>query len=495
MGLYPAWPGSQSALRVACIFNHSTGGSGDFVSSTFTIHDFSNAVIHNGAARTVTASGGGGTTITTADCRGMASWVNRGITGTNVVARTFVTSVTGGCAPGGTLNLNIALSGAPAGNYLVENSNTRSVVDATVDAAAPNITSATANFTAADNGLSVGGTFIDDSACAAPATLTVLTATTANIPACATVTGVSPHLAQTVTFGATQDGAGTTTVGISTTRTFNDGTFGGGGTTITSTAARFHVSDIGLKVAGTGITQPCFITARTNTVATLSSACNDNTAGTKTVTIGDPTFTAPTSTDTVMTQGTQLPLNPGFVTGSRPCAEDNSAGFGIVGTWRNPGSFFSGAFATQPANTKAVGQIVFATAVISYAAFVIEVPASPVGTDPLIGAYHFNLVFPSVPTGLALCPSTATSPGLGLSIGLNATTASQAAIPNGSGRPSTAQLRSTRASNTGSSSTVYITDDVNGGGVKWLAGTNTSFQRQCIIPAGTPDINFQCGDG
>jgi hypothetical protein len=324
------------------------------------------------------------------------------------------------------------------------------------------------------------------------ATLTVLTATTADVSACAVVT---PGAAQLVTIGGTQDGAGATTVGISTTRTFNDGTFGGAGTTITSTVARFHVSDIGLKVAGTGITQPCFITARTNTVATLSSACNDNTAGTKTVTIGDPTFTAPVSTDTVWNQGAQLPLNPGFVPGSRPCAEDNSAGFGIEGTWRNPGSFITGPFATQPPNTKAIGQIVFATSVISYAAFVIEMPAAPIGTDPLIGAYHFNLVSPNVPTGLALCASTATSPGLGFSIGVNATAASQASIPTGQGRPATAQFRATRASNAGSASTVFITDDVNGGGVKWLAGANPSFQRQCVIAAGTPDINFVCGDG
>jgi hypothetical protein len=434
----------------------------------------------------------------------MGAWVNRGITGTNVAARTFVTSIVGGCAPGGTLNLNTALTGAPAGNYLVENSNVRAVADATVQTPSagvtPAIVSATANFTAADNGLSVDATFIDDSACATPGTLvwpasTGASATTADIAACAVVTGVSPHLAQLVTVGGTQDGAGATTVGISTTRTFNDGTFGGAGTTITSTVARFHVSDIGLKVAGTGITQPCFITARTNTVATLSSACNDNTAGTKTVTIGDPTFTAPVSTDTVWNQGAQLPLNPGFVPGSRPCAEDNSAGFGIEGTWRNPGSFITGPFATQPPNTKAIGQIVFATSVISYAAFVIEMPAAPIGTDPLIGAYHFNLVSPNVPTGLALCASTATSPGLGFSIGVNATAASQASIPTGQGRPATAQFRSTTASNNGSASTVYITDDVNGGGVKWLAGANTSFQRQCVIPATTPDINFVCGDG
>jgi len=500
MAHYPAWPASQSYLRVACIFNHSTGGSGDFVSSTFTIHDFSNAVYHNGAARSIVGTGGPAT-ITTTDCRGMATWVNRGITGTNVVARTFVTSITGGCAPGGTLNLSTALTGAPAGSYLVENSNTRAVTDATItNLGGAIITSPTANFTAADNGLSVSATFIDDSACPVPGRIvwpasTGPSPTTADIDACAVVSGVSPHAAQLVTIGATQDGAGATTVGISTTRTFNDGTFGGGGTTITSTVARFHVSDIGLKVAGTGITQPCFITARSNTVATLSSACNDNTAGTKTVTIGDPTFTAPASTDTVQNQGVQLPLNPGFVPGSRPCAEDSSAGFGIEGSWRNPGNFVTGPFSTQPANTKAVGQIVFATAVISYAAFVIEVPAAPAGTDPVITGYHFNIVYPNVPTGLALCASTATSPGLGLSIGINATTLSQSAIPTGQGRPSTAQLRSLRASTTGSNSAVSITDDVNGAGVNWQPLVNPSFTRSCSIPSGTPDVNFKCGDG
>src|SRR5262245_21699814 len=59
MGHYPAWPGSQSYLRISSIFNHSTGGSGDFVSSTFTIHDSSNVRYHNGAARTFTVSVGG----------------------------------------------------------------------------------------------------------------------------------------------------------------------------------------------------------------------------------------------------------------------------------------------------------------------------------------------------------------------------------------------------------------------------------------------------
>ena len=37
----------------------------------------------------------------------------------------------------------------------------------------------------------------------------------------------------------------------------------------------------------------------------------------------------------------------------------------------------AGAFATQPAGTKAVGEIVFSTSVIKYAAFVLEIPAAP----------------------------------------------------------------------------------------------------------------------
>ena len=48
---YPAWGGTQSGLRIACIFKAETGASD--VSAKFTVHDFANAVWHNGAARTV----------------------------------------------------------------------------------------------------------------------------------------------------------------------------------------------------------------------------------------------------------------------------------------------------------------------------------------------------------------------------------------------------------------------------------------------------------
>jgi len=182
-------------------------------------------------------------------------------------------------------------------------------------------------------------------------------------------------------------------------------------------------------------------------------------------------------------------LNPTLVAGSAPCAADQAAGFGIEGTWLNPGSFVGGAFATQPAGTKAIGEILFTTSVINYGAYVVEMPAT---TDPLIGGAHYNIVFPNVPTSLALCPSTATSPGTALSIGINSLGVSQAAIPTGVGRPNTGQLRSTRATNAGSNSTVYITDDINGAGTLW---TGPEFNRFCSIPVGPPVINFVCGPG
>lgn len=498
MGQYPAWPGSQSYMRIACIFNHSTGGSGDFVSNTFTIHDFANAVYHNGAARSVTASAAvvaGSLAIPVNDCTSMntggatsPAWTNRVISGPGIPVRGFITGITGTCTPTGTLNLNRPTNAAiNAGDtFLVENSIVRSVLDGVTSVAAPNVCSATMNFTAADVGLSIDGTNL-----APGTTITALDVT----PNCVD-TSVAPTAAgtaQVITVGGTLDGSFPAATAVTSTRTVNDVTFAATNT-LTSTVARFFVSDVGLQVTSPtvgDITPPCYIQSRTSaTVVVLSSACNNGVAGTHTVTIGEPSRTAPKPTDTVLNQGVQLPLNPSLVAGSQPCTADNSSGFGIEGTWLNPGSFVGGAFATQPPNTRAVGEILFSTSVITYGAYVLEMGAASV--DPTIAAYHFNIVFPNVPTGLALCPSTATSPGLGLSIGINSTVVSQAAIPTGQGRPATAQLRSTRASTTGASATDFITDDVNGAGVKW---TGANFNRLCSVPAGTPDINFVCGVG
>ncbi len=172
--------------------------------------------------------------------------MNRGITGPGLANRTDVTSIVGGCAPGGTLNLNKAIvaPGVANGNsFLVENSAVRSTGEATVSTVAPHLTSTILNFTAADNGMSVDGTNIP-----AGATLTVLTPTTANISIAPTANGVN----QTITIGGTLDGGSAAPLGpITTTRTFNDGTYPVANQ-MTSTAARFFASDVGLQIRRCG---------------------------------------------------------------------------------------------------------------------------------------------------------------------------------------------------------------------------------------------------
>jgi len=433
-------------------------------------------VYHNGAARTVTSTAAAQVAgqIAVTDCTSATAFVNRALSGPSVPVRTFVKSITGGCAPGGTLQLsNASFVAASNTAFTIDNASTRSVTDAMLATTTPMVTSATANFTAADVGSSFTGTNIPDGTTIS----SFISATQVDLSAAPTAAAVN----QNVTIGGSIESTNNRTANDATQTT----------TQITSTSASFQTSDVGLKVSGTGITQPCYIATRNSgSLVTVNAGCvMAANATAHAVTIGDPTSTAPVATDTILNQAAQLPLNPALVAGSQPCTADEASGFGIEGTWLAPGSFVGGAFATQPAGTTAVAEIQFKTSVVSYGAYIVQMKAA---SDPLIGAAHFNIVFPNTPTTLALCPSTATSPGIALSIGINGTTASQAAIPSGSGRPNTSQLRSTRASTTGSTSTVFITDDVNGAGVKW---TTADFNRTCIIPAGPPVINFVCGDG
>jgi hypothetical protein len=80
MGHYPAWPGSNSFLRVACIFQRASVGTGDASSPTYTIHDFSNVVYHNGYLPAV-CTNGPSTTVQNY-CNGM-SWTS-GISYNNI---------------------------------------------------------------------------------------------------------------------------------------------------------------------------------------------------------------------------------------------------------------------------------------------------------------------------------------------------------------------------------------------------------------------------
>jgi len=470
IGQYPAQPASQSSLVVSCAFPNNPGNNQ--ASSKFTIHDFDVAQYHNGAARSISPSGAvasGATTFTAANFTGITTYVNRSIAGTGIAPRSFVKSV----SAGGLVTLSNPTTAAltTASVLKIDNAaGARSRVDVTTATGSTTITSATANFQAAtDVGLSVTGTDIPDGTTIA----SVTNATTAVLSAAATGPAVANAV---ISFGGS--------LLVTTTRQANDATKTA--SVITSVAAKFKTTDIGLPVYGTGIPANTFITAVAGNNATTTGAMTAS-AGPDKVVIGDPSATAPTSTDQIAFQGVQLDLNPGLVSGSENCSAENTEGFATVARWNNPGSFTGSAlFNTQPAGTKAIGQIYFDTAVADFSAFVVEKANTLVA-----GQFLYDIVFPNVPTTSAMCPSTATSPGLGFSLRIQATTLSQATLPSGTGRPSTAQFRALLPSSTGYTSTATIQSD----DPLITFSPAPAFTRICGYPAGAAQVSFKCGNG
>ena len=357
------------------------------------------------------------------------------------------------------------------------------------------LTSSLAKFTAADNNLSVSGAEVPPGA-----TITVLTSTTAKLNGGATFNDSGSFTNQLIEVGDTYQSTDA--------RTVDDAVFGGGGTTITSTAARFDTSaahnDVGLQVYGTGITEPCYVASNTATVTTLSSACASGTSD-GTVTIGDPSASAPNNGEFMLDQGVQEAIAPPFgadPTYARPCADNVVESTHYTGVWRNPGSFAAVEFSAfgdkQPPGTKAIGQLVFTLAPgTTWAAWVIETPPSG---DSVISALHYNIVFPLLPIVIAgvECPATATSPGVSYTFDFAGATPSQGVLPPGvttelsNGRPGTAQLRATRDNaQAGSTTTAYLTSEDPS---HPLVDTG-QYHRLCIVPAGAPTIGFQCGAG
>ena len=180
------------------------------------------------------------------------------------------------------------------------------------------------------------------------------------------------------------------------------------------------------------------------------------------------------------------------VTGSDNCVNDQSEGFSLSANWYNAVNFQgTGATNTQPPDTKAVGQLYFMNGSAKYSAFVIERNLSTVG-DPLDGSTHYDLVFPFLPTGIATCPSSPSSPGLAFLIDVEATAVSQSLQPTGTGRPGTGQIRSTKATASGGYTSKVVVDSQ---GVN-LWDPQVQFERLCVYPAGFPHANnFQCGAG
>jgi hypothetical protein len=368
-----------------------------------------------------------------------------------------------------TLN-QATVNSIPNGTSLkLDNSIGRSVVDGNTTAGSNILTSSLANFQASDLNLDIEATQLP-----VGTTITSVDSTTqVHISNNANVTGTT----DVVTIGGKLE--------VSNNRVMNDATYTST-TVVKSPQSKWTTDDVGLTVTGTGLSN-CVIASVAGQNATMTSACVTVDALTHTIVVGSPSATAPANGETIVNEGVQLALAPNFVKGSRPCAEDHAAGFDTIGTWLAPGSFAGTGLQVQPAGTRAIGEIQFGTAVASYYAYVIQRPTT-VGTDPN-SAPHFDVVFPFVPTGTALCAS-ATSPGLGFSMGIGASTPAVAALPLGYGKPSSAQLRAIRDNDdAGWNQTSYMVDDATN---LW---TGPNFNRLCQVAAGPPNVDFNCGSG
>jgi hypothetical protein len=468
-------PAASSAINVHLNIGNVVNNQ---VTSSFTMHDFPDAIYHNGAARSISPNGvvaSGSTTFTAADCTGATGFVNRSISGTGIAPRTFVTSISGACL----VTLNTATNAGMTGATVlkIDNSVARSVADGSYPAASTVITSPTGNCTAGDNNLSVSGTDIQ------PGTVVSSCNGTGWNISKTTLNGVGAG--QVITIGGS--------IQSTDVREVTDATFTAIHTLVTPSARFVNPDDIGLKVSSFGVNiipQPCYITGVTTaTTVTVSCTLTVDSPTAHRTDIGEPTATAPANGDTVMTQATQLALDPNLVAGTTACNQDRAAGFSIAGQWANPGNFTINVLATQPAGTKAVGEVLFPTSVgLKYGAFIIERRALTAG-DPQ-GAAHYDVVFPNVPTSSALCLSP-TSPGLGFAVTFQATTLTDATLTTGLGRPGTGQVRAIKDDGeAGGTNQAFMTDDSPA-----HAWTGPAFNRICITPAGPATVDFKCGTG
>jgi len=505
---YPGQPGSQSGLEVGCVFRHDSGEN--MTSPSFTIHDAGVITYHNGAAKPVRNTAVVAVGSTTIQLNTAANGIvglpvaptqmNRVITGAGIGPRTFVKSMTAGgliTLSKPTVDSNPAVVGAqtmPINTDLrIDNAIARNIDDAT--RTAPDLINSTqANFTAADVGLSVSGTGI-------PANTSIAAIIT---PTQAQLSNAFASTSTVVTIGAS--------LLVSTHRQITGATITSAVRVVSPTGlGSFVASDIGLPVTGVctqltaSIADDYTIPANVMITATPSQANADTTGGLTfpqsgcTIQVGVATGNAPGNGEVVANQGVQLDLNPALVAGSGDCADEQPEGFSIQAKWYNAEDFQgSGATNEQPGptvaspalpGTKAVGQLVFDNSAADFSAFIIERKALTAG-DPN-AAVHYDIVFPFVPTGLALCPVGATTPGLSFLLDVEAIAANQSSAATGTGRPGTGQVRNVSAQPSGGYVASVIVDSQ-----ATPFTPQSSFSRTCVYPAGLPNpTNFQCGAG
>lgn len=165
--------------------------------------------------------------------------------------------------------------------------------------------------------------------------------------------------------------------------------------TITSAAAVFDPTDRGVEVIGNGIPLGTYVdsVAVDGKSIVMTKAATSTLAGTAAIVVGKPSPFAPQNGELVSLLSSELNVNPLFVKGFDACAENTPEGFAVTGKWYNPGSFVS---AAPP--TKSIGEIVYTAGVVSFSAFVV----GPI-TDAANAQPHYDVTFASIPVSAASC--------------------------------------------------------------------------------------------
>jgi hypothetical protein len=405
---------SEAGLKVGCLLDVSATATAN--TAQIQIHDALNAAWHRGAARTATVTTTVGTTITFAAGTIQAGDIRRPISGTGIGATAFIRSV----APTATCTttctsavLSVASTAAASITATIEHTTARVVTDASYTLATPSVlTSVTGTFVAADLNKSVSGGGFPPGARISTFTSATSVKVTPGPNAAGTAkeitfgsvqyTAASPSTATTYTDANPRELARTTNTpagSASCTGSTLTVTTAGGGTNAGDVLlpVQFFAST-GAAVAGGPWTVSTHPTATTDL---LSAPCPTGTPAWTNVSIGQPGANAPKNGTSMATLTASLNLNPALNATSDACNTNTYEGFSIGGDWNNAGSFTTTAVLGAPSDDS-VAQILFPTSVVAFAAYVV-----PKASDTHQAGPHFDVILPSLPTSLAVCPIVA----------------------------------------------------------------------------------------
>jgi hypothetical protein len=507
---FPVGPGALATLKVDC---HVDAG---VIADNIALHDSPNAIWHHGGARTVA--------ITPTSSSTAIAYASGAITATDIGRPINFTCQTGGAfivtagATSGTVS-KANKTGCVATTANIDYTTNRLLQD--ISACSGTTLTGTANdkFAASDIGKSVsGGPF--GGAGGSPAGVWRITAVNTPVVNTATLNAAAPAACanpDNIQLGAqtyTSTGVAVWANNPMTVELSNSSTtvplpspWGGQGFTCTGSA-------LGLAGLAAG-TIPAFSAAWTNmkvtvrgttTVVTkvigfsspnltLGATCPAGiTATNGSATIGEPSANAPANSAPMMTLNAELNLNPNLVKTQDDCSRNSIEGFEVVGGWKNPGAYVAG---TVPVPVS-VGQIVFPTAVVTFAGNIVPHKGATNNGDAQVASQHFDFVFPSLPTSAAVCLNGTGTPlnATQLALGFNSTTLS------GTGLAGAAPFLQTGAGNA-SDPTVRALDARTGAfhgryeiqnGATDIAGSPGNM-FSCTVPAATVAPGTPCGDG